>query len=33
MNAVVLGEPLEAHYLIALAVLGREPGMLGAIFF
>jgi type I restriction enzyme M protein len=27
------GEPLEAHYLMALAVLGREPGMLGAIFF
>ncbi len=27
------GEPLEAHYLHVLLTLGREAGMLGAIFF
>ena len=27
------GEPLEAHYLATLHVLGQQPGMLGAIFF
>ena len=27
------GEPLEAHYLATLHILGNEPGMLGAIFF
>ncbi|THU05141.1 SAM-dependent DNA methyltransferase [Lampropedia puyangensis] len=27
------GEPLEAHYLKTLERLGKEPGMLGAIFF
>ena len=27
------GAPLEAHYLAILNKLGREPGMLGAIFF
>lgn len=28
-----VGEPLEAHYLTTLNKLGKEPGMLGAIFF
>jgi type I restriction enzyme M protein len=28
-----VGEPLEAHYLAILNKLGKEPGMLGAIFF
>lgn len=27
------GEPLEAHYLAIMHMLGQEPGMLGAIFF
>ena len=27
------GAPLEAHYLEVLQKLGKEPGMLGAIFF
>jgi type I restriction enzyme M protein len=27
------GAPLESHYLRLLQKLGKEPGMLGAIFF
>lgn len=33
MLATKSGEPLETHYLKALQTLGKEPGMLGAIFF